>query len=282
MRPEEERAAYWAALYELWRLSWYQIDHHHYDNSTAPSNQHQHHHNGDASECCTTMQRISPQPVMLSDWLKAIDHGDIYVKAKEFEDTFGINMMEFISVRNNASSTSSASSSSEPWGGTDSAPSTLKPVNQTTLEECDQWYRQASHQLRNARLGAAQLTQIAGALIKTGMAGSRFRTMFTNKQSTRKRKVTITVYYIDPACAVNLQRFINSGGIIDPLRPGYEGCADHLHALLAQDKRPPSPQIVQFDHTILIRHVSRALSSLRQTIRFADHDVRNAREQYPI
>jgi hypothetical protein len=303
MRPDTVRVSYWKALYELWRLSWYQIPH---DHSVAPTID----TCGEAS-AFGVLKNAAPQPVFMWDWLRAIDHGDLLMKSIEFQCKFGANFMEAAQQRERGATIFTGNSSSSP----------RTPSERDMREE---WFRRAHTDLEHGRMSAEELAQVAGALLKTGLAGTRTRNHFVferseffhpeapadvtspppisssspssssslpqrtegaGEQERAATNLTVMVYYIDPSAAVLIQRFINESPIMacdDTVRPGYEGCVDQLAAIEALRHRMPAPQITQFSNLLVRRHMAWAKSAQSHTRALTTHIIESARNNYPL
>jgi len=237
------------------------------------------------------------------DWLKAIDHGDLLLKNAEFYSLFSIDLMDYIDMRNappDSEHEKKDSSSTAPSSASASTPDPRAPPTHTDaslMERCNAWFERNHLQMENIRLSPDELSQIAGALIKTGMAGTRIRRNAAYRSEddsdapdeppscARTSYICVQVYYIDPVAATNIQRFINNSPLLafmDAVRPGYEGCGDQLRAISAVHDRADAPQITQFNSLMARRHAAWATSAEKHSRTLTESYIESARKRYPI
>lgn len=314
MRPNEVKRSYWSALYELWRLSWFEVP---YDRITTPP-----------LATCREMSdyaRVShsvPQPVYMWDWLKAIDHGDLLMKNADFRSKFSMSVVNYVTLRNRTATTSGSTTPNVDHESESTNRDFPPEIDKSVRTQCDEWFRRTHAQLENMRLSSEELSQVAGALIKTGLIGTRFRRNAVGQpsqyadggidkdtegeeeeeegadatggedggsrnssQDPHNSYITVQVYYVDPVAARNIQRFINNSPLMafmDSIRPGHEGCCDQIYSLQTERNRGPVPQITQFNNILVRRHAAWAQSASEHTKGLTDACIESARSRYPL
>ena len=285
MHPRRFRQGYWDALYELWRLSWFEW--------AAPRG------GGEGLSV--------PRPVALGPWLTAIARTDrAMARAYDIGPEGGGPRSEGAEWRGERSGSAftseEARAGGEPeeglGGGGDlitaeflMAPNDAQLSNQMRIS----WECQLHADWRPLRLDPRELAHLAGALQRAELITSRFRRARPHKRRRHRRHrrpeegesegcgesegegegegegdtapthTTEIVYFVDPRAALQIQHFLANWVVDQDLRPGPPGCVDQ-HRALTMGAYKKYVYSGRFAPMMAIRHQTLAAEALERAI----------------
>lgn len=261
MHPQRFQRGYWDALYELWRLSWFEWG--------ADTTQ-----IGARLHSPPPSPHVSvPRPVTLGRWLAAVASTD-RAMARAYEIAEGGGEAPAARGEPADDGEGGAGFGSDTMITADFLTSPHDPqlTNQMRLS----WLCQLNADWRPLRLAPQELVHLAGALQRAELITSRFHRpvrAFARREGARptldpcrpQRAAPELVYFVDPRVALQLQHFLANWVVDQDLRPGPPGCADQ-HRALTMGAYKKYAYSGRFAPMMAIRHQTLAAEAVERSI----------------
>lgn len=255
MHATRFRRGYWDALYDLWRLSWFECG---------------------SSETVGGWGPSVPRPVSLTHWLSGISATDrTMTRIYEIPDA---QDAQAAGRHNTPPEPTTAEFSS---GGTAAITAeflTSAQDSQLTRPERLAWLCQLNIDWRPLDLAPPELVHLAGAMQRAELITSRFMPTSAarppapdarphpNDRRDRDRHPPFEiVYFVDARVALQIQHFLANWVVDQDLRPGPPGCVDQYSAITMGDYKK-FVYSGRFAPMMAIRHQALAAEAIGHTV----------------